>query len=141
MKSLASILNPTYKQLLGADDWKAFAENIKSTRNACDCCKHPRSKEKQLHVHHLFYDMDRKPWEYDSTEVIVLCSDCHNGIHDQLQQFRKHVFRYLQPRHFQVLNGALAVVLTKYDPLTFVHALAEFVSNERLVNSHAAAWK
>jgi len=140
MKTIGNVIGESYRDLLGKDEWMEFSKSIRETRNECEACRIPKSKGVQLHVHHLFYDFDRKPWEYDATEVVVLCSNCHQGMHDQLKQFRKHVFRHLKPRTFQVLNGALAVALTKYDPLTFVHALAEIVSNERLIQNHAAAW-
>ncbi len=33
--------------------------------------------EKELHVHHLDYIHDIKPWEYPNDMLITLCSDCH----------------------------------------------------------------
>lgn len=138
MKSIQDIFGSnSYKTQLQSDQWKAFTKDVRSSRNFCECC---RQSGLELQVHHLFYDFNRKLWEYSQEDVIVLCSDCHDQIHEQLKQFRKYVFRHLNGQSFRVLNGALAVALTKYDPMVFTHALAEFVSNANLVENHARAW-
>lgn len=139
MKSLSDILSGnSYKQQVGSSQWRNFAAAVRSKRKACECC---RRSDVELHVHHLFYDFKKNLWEYDDDEVIVLCRGCHEEIHEQLKKFRKFVFRYLNGQTFQVLNGALAVALTQYNPIIFTHALAEFVSNPRLVQNHADAWQ
>lgn len=138
MRSVKDILNSSaYKTQINSDQWRSFSAGIRRTRKSCECC---RRTDVQTQVHHLFYDHTRALWEYGSDDVVVLCYDCHKQIHEQLNQFRKHVFKYLNGKTFKVLNGALAVALTQYDPTIFVHALAEFVSNPRLVQNHAAAW-
>ena len=138
MKSIGEIFGSTsYASQIKDERWTAFAAGIRKQRNFCECC---RRSGIVLQVHHLFYEFNRNLWDYDGDEVIVLCESCHKDIHEQLKQFRKHVFRYLNGQSFKVLNGALAVGLTTYDPLTFCHALAEFVSNKRLVENHARAW-
>lgn len=40
-------------------------------------CQHCLSEDKPLQVHHLVYDKDKKPWEYDNNQLITLCEDCH----------------------------------------------------------------
>lgn len=138
MKSIGQILgSQSYQDQINSDQWRDFASGIKRSRDFCECC---RRSDVVLQVHHLFYAFEKKLWEYDPSDVIVLCSGCHKEIHEQLKSFRKHVFRYLNGQSFKILNGALAVAVTQYDPLVFVHALAEFVSNPRLVENHARAW-
>ncbi len=138
MKNIGEILSSSsYAEQINDSRWRDFASSIRRNRNFCECC---RRSDVVLQVHHLFYDFNRKLWEYDNGDVIVLCKSCHDEIHAELKTFRKHVFRYLSGRTFKILNGALAVGLTQYDPLVFVHALAEFVSNVGLVNNHAKAW-
>lgn len=34
-----------------------------------------------LHVHHLHYDRQAAPWEYDMEVLRTLCDDCHGAIH------------------------------------------------------------
>lgn len=138
MKSIGQILgSESYKRQLSDPRWHTFAGSIRAKRNYCEVC---RRTDVALQVHHTFYDFDRQLWDYGENEVMVLCVGCHRELHDELTQFRKWVFKYLNPQSFRVLNGALAVGLTQYDPLVFVHALAEFVSNPNLVKNHAAAW-
>ncbi len=138
MKSIGQILNnSSYLNQLTDERWSSFSSSIRASRKFCECC---RRADVELQVHHLFYDFDRKLWEYGQDEVVVLCSGCHKEIHEQLKSFRKHVFKYLNGQSFKILNGALAVGLTQYDPLVFVHALAEFSGNKRLVENHARAW-
>lgn len=138
MKSIKQILSrSSYSEQINSDEWRSFAKGIRRDRNYCECC---RRSDIQLQVHHIFYDFDRKLWEYEAGEVMVLCVGCHQSITDELKQFRKHVFKYFNGPTLKILNGALAVAMTQYDPAVFVHALAEFVGNQRLVENHAKAW-
>lgn len=41
------------------------------------CC----DSETQLHVHHKRYMKGRKVWEYDVSELAVLCGSCHTEVH------------------------------------------------------------
>jgi len=136
MKTVTQILNSaSYAAKIQHPDWAKFSKTIRQHRNICECCK----SDGPLQVHHLFYDPARELWEYAEEEVVVLCQPCHAAIHEQLKLFRKFVFRYLTPRTFEILNGSLAVGLTRYDPLIYMHALAEFTGNGPLVNNHARA--
>ena len=36
---------------------------------------------KTFHVHHVHYRKDAMPWEYDASELRVLCETCHTNIH------------------------------------------------------------
>lgn len=40
-------------------------------------CRHCKSKEKTLNVHHCFYEKGKKPWEYKKHTLVTLCEDCH----------------------------------------------------------------
>lgn len=137
MKTVSQIINnSSYLAKLAAPEWKKFSAETRRLRDVCESC----GTKENLQVHHLFYDASRELWEYSNEDVCVLCDTCHKEMHAQLQKFRRFVFRYLNPRTFQILNGALAVGLTHYKPLIFVHALAEFTGNENLVNNHAKAF-
>lgn len=126
-----------YQKELDTPEWKSFTGNIKKQVGYCECCKRSNVG---LEVHHIFYERDRKPWEYDKSEVVVLCRACHGQLHIHLKNFRKFVFGKMNPQVFQILNGALAVAFDKYDPLVFAHALAEFVSTRSMVERYAQAW-
>jgi hypothetical protein len=138
MKTANQIINRlSYQEQLKDPRWKSYAAAIKEQRNFCENC---RRRDVRVEVHHLFYEWDRMLWEYEQEEVVVLCSSCHSEIHEELKKFRKYVFRYLTPKLFKILNGCLAVGLTKYQPLVYLHALAEFTGNEPLVTNHARAY-
>lgn len=138
MKTVQSILKKfDYSQQIKSDEWKKFSKSVRDIRHVCECCRIGTSP---LQVHHLFYEQTRDLWDYKNEEVVVLCRDCHEKIHVELQVFRTHVFRYLSPANFKLLNGALSVALTQYSPIIFLHALLEFVGNERLVYNHAKAY-
>lgn len=49
-------------------------------------CRVCGDKEKQLTVHHLFYDSDFALWEYDPESMVTLCNDCHREIHKDLNK-------------------------------------------------------
>lgn len=138
IKPISSILNVKAPTDYDTDQWESFRRRILAQRPFCECCRQ-RGKS-ALQVHHLFYEFSRKKWEYEDSDVIVLCELCHKDLHSCLNDFRKHVFRHLNPNAFRVLNAALGVGLTQHDPLTFCHAMAEFACNQRLIENHAKAW-
>lgn len=39
-----------------------------------------------LDVHHLYYEMGLKIWEYESEALVTLCRDCHAKIHIDLKK-------------------------------------------------------
>jgi len=49
-------------EILERDDYKC-----------CDC----KASDKQLHVHHGYYERDVYLWEYGSDTLWTLCADCH----------------------------------------------------------------
>lgn len=127
-----------YKALLQSDEWKAFSRDIR--QNYGGCCAVCKRRDIVTHVHHLFYDLDRLPWEYGNEEVVLLCAPCHHEMHQHLQSFRKYVFGKLTPQTFRVLNGALAVGLDHNEPLKLMHAIAELCGSPNSVNRFAKAW-
>lgn len=68
---------PTHASMIADPRWQAFAEKFKSTRIRCEVC----SEEKPLQVHHKRYIDGLPLWEYASSELQVLCDDCHRKQH------------------------------------------------------------
>lgn len=116
-----------YKEKLQSQEWRDFSRAAKENANYA-CQMYKRGKVR-LNLHHLFYDLNKEPWEYEPQDVVVICEGCHNEIHDQLQNFRRFVFGKLNPQSFRVLNGALAVGLDHYDSLKFTYAVAELAAS------------
>lgn len=128
----------SYAAQLQTDEWKQFARAVrKEKENGCAIC---RRADVETHVHHVFYDPSLKLWEYDHNDVMLLCAACHKEFHEQLNNFRRHVFKHLTPTTLRVLNGALLVGLTHQDPLEFVHAVAELAGSPGSVKRFAYSW-
>ena len=53
-------------EILERDEWK---------------CKACGEDDVTLHVHHMRYDDDFEPWEYDDKDLNTLCEDCHKCLH------------------------------------------------------------
>lgn len=43
-------------------------------------CVNCTAKDKELQIHHKFYEFGRKPWEYGVDELECLCCDCHKKV-------------------------------------------------------------
>ncbi|PWQ94266.1 HNH endonuclease [Leucothrix pacifica] len=71
--------------LYSAKEWHRFSENIKK-RDKGICLKCNRgSPDVVLQVHHEVYKEGRKPWEYNSSDCITLCSGCHAREHGLIE--------------------------------------------------------
>jgi len=44
-----------------------------------------------LNVHHIYYEKNRAPWEYEDDMLITWCEDCHKKRHE----LQKHVLKVL----------------------------------------------
>lgn len=69
----------TYKEQLEDVRWKAFRDFVFVVRGCkCEQC----GATAKLQVHHPKYIRGRKAWEYTCNEVMVVCKDCHEKIHN-----------------------------------------------------------
>lgn len=73
----------TYAEKLKDQRWED--KRIHILRRDGNCCKLCGSCE-NLHVHHILYEEDTDPWDYDENYLLTVCEFCHNRIHSQLQQ-------------------------------------------------------
>jgi len=49
-------------------------------------CRGCESNDKTLHAHHPVYrPYAEGPWDYDASEIITLCADCHEDQHISLE--------------------------------------------------------
>ncbi len=73
-----------YAQLLKHPKWqKKRLEILERDNFQCQLCK---DKETTLHVHHLKYIDENKPWEYKNKDLITLCEDCHILIEKDIKE-------------------------------------------------------
>ncbi len=141
MKNVSQILGvltkDSYRDQIASPEWKEFSRSIRQTRGACEVC---RQRKDGTQVHHIFYDFSRKLWEYGPDAVIVLCAECHRQMHDNLNTFRRQVFKNLTPQSFRALNLGLAIGFENNEKLEFAYALTELASDPRAVKNFCRAW-
>lgn len=69
---------PYYEQL-ETKEWKDFRKLVFASRGkVCEMC----GSKTNLQVHHPKYVFGRKAWEYPISEVVVLCRNCHEQVHN-----------------------------------------------------------
>lgn len=68
-----------YRKLLLHPNWQKKRLEILS-RDGFECTE-CGSKEKTLHVHHMFYEKGRAPWDYPDISLVTLCDGCHEEEH------------------------------------------------------------
>lgn len=67
-----------YNEQLKDERWKKLRYDVFSRYGKeCVLC----GKKTKLQVHHLKYIKGRKAWEYDVSDLIPLCKDCHEKVH------------------------------------------------------------
>ena len=65
-----------YSELLKSPVWqKKRLEIMKRDKFKCKKCG---DENQTLNVHHKKYINGAKPWEYENSELITLCQDCHS---------------------------------------------------------------
>ena len=68
-----------YKDQLKDRRWKKLANKIRKRDNyTCQLC----GSHEHLQVHHKKYIKNILAWEYDESNLITLCSECHKKIHN-----------------------------------------------------------
>lgn len=69
-----------YARLLLDPRWqKKRLHCLEAAGWACNRCF---ATDRTLHVHHRYYVKGRKPWEYEGSELEVLCAECHSSNHE-----------------------------------------------------------
>jgi hypothetical protein len=73
----------TYSDLLKDPRWqKKRDEIINRDSHRCRLC----GRIEDLEVHHILYEENTDPWDYDENYLITVCEFCHNRIHSQLAE-------------------------------------------------------
>jgi 5-methylcytosine-specific restriction endonuclease McrA len=92
-----------YWQLLKRPEWqKKRLEMLELAGWECQDCG---SKENSLHVHHKQYFKGRDPWDYEADQLEVLCDDCHNVEHLELQRIKEILSFYSVNEIYNLLIG------------------------------------
>jgi len=76
------MIKKTYSEKLKNPLWQKKRLSVLKYANwRCQICG---SKEKELHVHHSYYEKNKEPWEYDKNVMIAICDECHAKFHDKV---------------------------------------------------------
>lgn len=76
----------TYREQLLHPNWqRKRLEILQRDDFACQLCY---DKESTLHVHHKQYGKGRMAWEYPADELVTLCEECHDIMHEQNAMMR-----------------------------------------------------
>lgn len=103
----------SYAELLKDPRWQRRSKEIKEwDNNVCQLC----GSNENLQVHHLYYDKDKKPWEYGDRALVTLCDKCHEQIHSCDSNF----YIYLK----DILNRLGENGVTKFVILDILDAFA-----------------
>jgi hypothetical protein len=65
---------------------KKRLEALDAAEYTCERCY---DSESQLHVHHRQYFKDRMIWEYQTSELEVLCDLCHETAHAEIDEIKQ----------------------------------------------------
>ena len=87
------------------------------------CCQWCGESERELQVHHGYYEGNKKPWDYEPVALFALCEDCH----EEAERARKLIKSAgLLPLDFQFHLANLIQMLTDSDAATSMQVSAVF---------------
>ena len=114
----------TYSELLRSPLWQK--KRLRILERDDFTCQHCGCKERELQVHHRIYHKGAKPWEYDDSELITLCSRCHE-IETEENNFLYSTFCDLKTMFGQVGLSKTAMNACFQRIATFLaHFISEF---------------
>lgn len=93
---------PTYYELLRHPMWQE--KRLRIMDRAKFRCENCATKDVTLNVHHKRYRKGAKPWEYQDSELVCLCENCHETEHE----WREHLttaLTKLSPAQLEELVG------------------------------------
>lgn len=88
-------------------------KRLEALNDAGFSCQVCQDKETTLHVHHKRYVKGRKIWEYEISELMVLCAPCHeatHGIKDLMSEILARVSPEGMPEIISVLAGYVSFI-------------------------------
>ena len=81
----------TYAEQLLDPRWqKKRLEVLSNAEFSCQYCGDGKST---LHVHHKQYIKGRQVWEYENSQLISLCKNCHLDQHENEEKFNDLIAR------------------------------------------------
>lgn len=81
----SAIVANTYWQKLKDPRWQR--KRLEALEKANFHCENCYDDSTTLHVHHKAYFKGRDPWEYEVSQLAVLCENCHQAHHEDLDLY------------------------------------------------------
>lgn len=102
----------TYAEKLKDPRWQKKRLEIMQRDNFT--CRYCGSKDKSLVVHHVLYEHNMEPWEYDGHKLMTLCEECHSIFHNHneiLEINIETITNLLRGGHFYLLTFQIVSLL------------------------------
>jgi hypothetical protein len=102
-----------YSSKLRSPKWQQKRLEVFSAAGfACQSCE---AQSKELHAHHTIYRKGKDPWEYDTSEIICLCADCHAIAESHKSSFNECLSTYIQASNGDsAIYGEFICLMEKY---------------------------
>ena len=82
-QQLRSLARTDYPEYLRTSRWRNWAEAMKDSFNhRCQACNYRGDEQNPLNVHHRSYGNIRREGQEKPVDLIVLCQECHQLIHN-----------------------------------------------------------
>ncbi len=98
--------NAEYGELLRDPRWQK--RRLKILERDAWRCRICGENEKQLHVHHRYYENGAAPWDYPDAALCTLCESCHKSETANLPAAKRRLMQAISIRFFSAGFDVLA---------------------------------
>jgi hypothetical protein len=104
----------TYAEKLRDPRWqKKRLEIMERDKFTCQLCG---NNESTLNIHHLYYEKNKDPWDYNNDDLITLCEECHEYETECIKEYSNELLMYLKRGKYfsnQILDIAYFICMLK----------------------------
>lgn len=126
----------TYSELLKDPRWQKKRLKILD-RDGFEC-KNCGDTTKTLHVHHRRYINGRNPWEYEDSNLVTLCCDCHkiegDVYDDELHDFVAVIQESFLSKELHILTEGFVSLRSNHSHETIAKIIRHIFSDWVLFN-------
>ncbi len=93
-------------------------------------CRYCGDVESTLHIHHKIYRNNCDPWEYEESDLITLCEECHSEEREQISKTVKALIDAVKRNFFSgdILNIAIGFDAIKFPSPYVPEVIASIIS-------------
>lgn len=116
-------MSTDYSKLLRDPHWQRKRLQVLEKQDfSCELCG---ANDKPLHVHHGYYEKNKKPWEYDDETLHSLCEDCHSKTQEHLGIIKKIIARIPPSDLILVWDCVFAVLTAPVGPVADITSFVQ----------------